>query len=189
VRPRTALRDAHALRHHLATGDRDHAVQVPPAVPADPPSTSSIEGFAVVAPADLASFVSALPVQRSLAFGRTHRLVLHRGSVPLSVPRPRCAPRIGMGGCVLGGDLDPGFGLDQPHDRRDLMHTDTAHRGVVQPARGPARVSGCILQPNRHLHPVPQMRHTAPTMTITTIAWLMHMRRRPRRVEDGVRGA
>jgi hypothetical protein len=33
------------------------------------------------------------------------------------------------------------------------------------------------------------MAHTAPIMTITAISWLMHMRRRPRRVEDGVRGA
>ena len=31
--------------------------------------------------------------------------------------------------------------------------------------------------------------HTPRTMQITTVAWLMCMRRRPRRVEDGVLGA
>jgi hypothetical protein len=31
--------------------------------------------------------------------------------------------------------------------------------------------------------------HNPPTMQITTVAWLMQMRRRPRRVEDGVLGA
>jgi hypothetical protein len=34
-----------------------------------------------------------------------------------------------------------------------------------------------------------QILHTPPTMQITTVAWLMQMRRRPRRVEDGVLGA
>src|SRR5450759_688609 len=33
------------------------------------------------------------------------------------------------------------------------------------------------------------LRHTAPTMQITTVAWLMCMRWRPRRVEDGVSSA
>ncbi len=32
-------------------------------------------------------------------------------------------------------------------------------------------------------------RHTPRTMQITTVAWLMCMCRRPRRVEDGVLGA
>jgi hypothetical protein len=43
--------------------------------------------------------------------------------------------------------------------------------------------------PNLQLARAAAMRHTPRTMQITTVAWLMCMRWRPRHVEDGVPGA
>jgi hypothetical protein len=71
-------------------------------------------------------------------------------------------------------------------DQRAEQETWRSALGLAQPAARarPAQRRSQTAFAFRH-----RITHTPPTMQITTVAWLMQMRRRPRRVEDGVLGA
>lgn len=70
-----ASRDAERVRGWLATDDRDFLVRVYAVVVSDDPTLERSATCAVVAPADLAGWLEALPVQRGLTAERRQRIV------------------------------------------------------------------------------------------------------------------
>jgi hypothetical protein len=70
-----AARDAERVKGWLATHDRDFIVRVYAAIISDDRSIERTPGCAVVATADLAGWLEALPVQRGLTAERRERLV------------------------------------------------------------------------------------------------------------------
>ena len=129
-----------------------------------------IDGCAVVALDDVPAWLAALPAQRGLSADRLARV---RDS-----PATVAWPPIGA----------------VPSSARRLTATVARRRSLLTSpilaltrSRAPGERRPGARRPR--LHSATEIPHTPPTMQITTVAWLMQMRRRPRRVEDGVLGA
>ena len=69
-----ATRDAERVRGWLASDDRDFLVRVYAAIVTDDRTVERTPACAVVAPADLADWIAALPAQRGLSPERRERL-------------------------------------------------------------------------------------------------------------------